>query len=45
MSCSQTLKNDTLTHPSLWADYSYKIGGSADVEEAWIIYHCIAHLM
>jgi len=22
MSCSQTLKNDTLTHPSLWADYS-----------------------
>jgi len=25
MSCSQTLKNDTLTHPSLWADYSEKM--------------------
>src|SRR5216683_643820 len=23
MRCSQTLKNDTLTHPSLWADHSY----------------------
>src|SRR6267142_2724615 len=22
MGCSQTLKNDTLTHPSLWADHS-----------------------
>src|SRR6266571_2029775 len=23
LGCSQTLKNDTLTHPSLWADHSY----------------------
>src|SRR3989475_8076273 len=22
LGCSQTLKNDTLTHPSLWADHS-----------------------
>src|SRR5882762_9877755 len=24
LGCSQTLKNDTLTHPSLWADHSKK---------------------
>src|SRR2546425_7511802 len=23
LGCSQTLKNDTLTHPSLWADHSF----------------------
>src|SRR2546427_181143 len=26
LGCSQTLKNDTLTHPSLWADHSIKTG-------------------
>src|SRR4029450_5337337 len=24
MGCSQTLKNDTLTHSSLWADHSFR---------------------
>src|SRR5712692_869594 len=37
MSCSQTLKNDTLTHPSLWADHSNILREVHSIHQAPII--------